>query len=146
MGAAQISIRDCLCQCHWQTFRDRYGKTHGNCKSTHNGAQWCYVRTPVQTYLGNHGHSTCSDLQRSSRYENMVWSYQACVTPYLTSDVCSYLLQNHRETNDDGNYINGIKPRIGETQTNKRPRYSPGGSSNHHTNYNQRIRSNSFEY
>jgi len=104
-AAAQISIRDCLCQCHWQTFRDRYGKTHGNCKSTHNGAQWCYVRTPVQTYLGNHGHSTCSDLQRSSRYENMVWSYQACVTPYLTSDVCSYLLQNHRETNDDGNYM-----------------------------------------
>jgi len=115
-AAAQISIRDCLCQCHWQTFRDRYGKTHGNCKSTHNGAQWCYVRTPVQTYLGNHGHSTCSDLQRSSRYENMVWSYQACVTPYLTSDVCSYLLQNHRETNNDGNYINGIKPRIGENQ------------------------------
>ena len=73
--------------------------------STHNGAQWCYVRTPVQTYLGNHGHSTCSDLQRSSRYENMVWSYQACVTPYLTSEVCSYLLQNHRETNDDGNYM-----------------------------------------
>merc|ERR1712226_61139 len=31
-AAAQISIRDCLCQCHWQTFRDRYGKTHGNCK------------------------------------------------------------------------------------------------------------------
>ena len=31
-AAAQISIRDCLCQCHWQTFRDRYRRIHGNCK------------------------------------------------------------------------------------------------------------------
>ena len=31
-AAAQTSIQDCLCQCHWQTFRDRYGRTHGNCK------------------------------------------------------------------------------------------------------------------
>merc|ERR1712088_950008 len=64
-AAAQISIRDCLCQCHWQTFRDRYGKTHGNCKSTHNGAQWCYVRTPVQTYLGYHGHTKLVSLLTS---------------------------------------------------------------------------------
>merc|ERR1711944_116074 len=56
-AAAQTSIQDCLCQCHWQTFRDRYGRTHGNCKSTdQTGGRWCYVRTPVKTYLGNHGH------------------------------------------------------------------------------------------
>merc|ERR1712018_45864 len=114
-AAAETSIQDCLCQCHWQTFRDRYGRTHGNCKSTdQTNARWCYVRTPVKTYLGNHGHSTCSDLQRSGRYPGMTWSYQACATPYLTDDVCSYLLQNHYSNNNNGNYRNPIKPRIGE--------------------------------
>lgn len=117
-AAAQTSIRDCLCQCHWQTFRDRYGRTHGNCKSTdHTKAQWCYVRSPVKTYLGNHGYSTCSDLQKSGRYPRMAWSYQACATPYLTDDVCSYLLQSHYNNNNNGhngNYRNSIKPRIGE--------------------------------
>merc|ERR1712018_266809 len=116
-AAAQTSIQDCLCQCHWQTFRDRYGRTHGNCKSTdQTNARWCYVRTPVKTYLGNHGHSTCSDLQRSGRYPGMTWSYQACATPYLTSDVCSYLLQSYYSNNNNGNYRNPIKPRIGESQ------------------------------
>jgi len=114
-AAAQTSIQDCLCQCHWQTFRDRYGRTHGNCKSTdHTKAQWCYVRSPVKTYLGNHGYSTCSDLQRSGRYPGMTWSYQACATPYLTDDVCSYLLQSHYNNHNNGNYRNPIKPRIGE--------------------------------
>merc|ERR1719273_2557747 len=114
-AAAQTSIQDCLCQCHWQTFRDRYGRTHGNCKSTdQTQARWCYVRTPVKTYLGNHGHSTCSDLQRSGRYPGMTWSYQACATPYLTDDVCSYLLQSYYNNNNNGNYRNPIKPRIGE--------------------------------
>jgi len=114
-AAAEVSIQDCLCQCHWQTFRDRYGRTHGNCKSTdQTGGRWCYVRTPVITYLGNHGHSTCSDLQRSGRYPGKVWSYQACATPYLTSDVCSYKLQNYRQTNNQGNYRNNIKARIGD--------------------------------
>ena len=31
-AAAQVTIEDCLCQCHWRTFRDRYRKQHGNCK------------------------------------------------------------------------------------------------------------------
>jgi hypothetical protein len=43
----------------------------------------------------------------------MVWSYQACVTPTLNSNVCSYLLQNHRQDNNNHNYINKINPRIG---------------------------------
>jgi len=116
-AAAQTSIQDCLCQCHWQTFRDRYGRTHGNCKSTdQTGGRWCYVRTPVKTYLGNHGHSTCSDLQRSGRYPGMTWSYQACATPYLTSDVCSYLLQSYYTNHNNGNYRNPIKPRIRDSQ------------------------------
>lgn len=120
-AAAQTSIQDCLCQCHWQTFRDRYGRTHGNCKSTdQTKAQWCYVRSPVKTYLGNHGHSTCSDLQRSGRYPSLTWSYQACATPYLTDDVCSYLLQNYYNNNNNGNYRNPIKPRIGENNNEGR--------------------------
>merc|ERR1711902_184259 len=68
------------------------------------------------TYLGNHGHSTCSDLQRSGRYPGMTWSYQACATPYLTSDVCSYLLQSYYSNNNNGNYRNPIKPRIRDSQ------------------------------
>lgn len=119
-AAAETSIQDCLCQCHWQTFRDRYGRTHGNCKSTdQTKAQWCYVRTPVKTYLGNHGHSTCSDLQRSGRYPGMTWSYQACATPYLTSNVCSYLLQSYYNNNNQGNYRNTIKPRVSENNNNE---------------------------
>merc|ERR1712001_820834 len=43
----------------------------------------------------------------------MTWSYQACATPYLTSDVCSYLLQNYYSNNNNGN---PIKPWIGESQ------------------------------
>ena len=31
-AAAGTSIDDCLCQCHKLTFRDRYRKTHGNCR------------------------------------------------------------------------------------------------------------------
>merc|ERR1712038_2226373 len=113
-AAAQTSIQDCLCQCHWQTFRDRYGRTHGNCMSTdQTGGRWCYIRTPVITNFGDHGYSTCSDQERSGRYPGMTWSYQACATPTLKSSECTYLLYNHRQTNN-AVYKNSIKPRVGE--------------------------------
>merc|ERR1719510_350247 len=112
-AAAQVTIEDCLCQCHWRTFRDRYRKQHGNCKSTdQTGAKWCYVRTDLTTYLGNHGHSTCKDVQRSRRYQGWKYSYHACTTPYLNDDVCEYLLHNYRDTHNNHNFRNKIKPRI----------------------------------
>merc|ERR1712215_486432 len=54
------------------TFRDKYGKVQGNCKSAdHTGAKWCYV--------GGWG-SPCQDKRNSKRF-NKPWSYEACATP-----------------------------------------------------------------
>merc|ERR1712198_706641 len=63
---------NCGCQCSNLTFRDKYGRVQGNCKSAdHTGAKWCYV---------NSWSSPCQDKQRSKRF-NKPWSYAACATP-----------------------------------------------------------------
>merc|ERR1712215_221013 len=63
---------NCGCQCSNLTFRDKYGKVQGNCKSAdHTGAKWCYV--------GGWG-SPCQDKRNSKRF-NKPWSYEACATP-----------------------------------------------------------------
>merc|ERR1712215_453062 len=63
---------DCGCQCSNLTFRDKYGRVQGNCKSAdHTGAKWCYV---------NSWGSPCQDKQRSKRFSKP-WSYEACATP-----------------------------------------------------------------
>merc|ERR1712126_728005 len=52
---ASSSRVNCGCQCSDLTFRDKYNRIQGNCKTTDNtGAQWCY------TEYG----STCEDQQR----------------------------------------------------------------------------------
>merc|ERR1712228_998057 len=66
------------CQCDSLTFRDKYGKKHGNCNSVDKtGAQWCYL--PVN------GYNTCSDGNgygfQSTRFPGRKWSYEACATP-----------------------------------------------------------------
>merc|ERR1712112_721022 len=64
------------------TFRDKYNRIQGNCKTTDNtGAQWCY------TEYG----STCEDQQRSTRFgrQGKTWSYQACSTPSIYSAQCA---------------------------------------------------------
>eukprot|EP00092_Neocalanus_flemingeri_P007817 GFUD01008438.1.p1 GENE.GFUD01008438.1~~GFUD01008438.1.p1 ORF type:complete len:241 (-),score=59.43 GFUD01008438.1:182-904(-) len=78
---------NCGCQCSNLTFRDKYGKTQGNCKSAdHTGAQWCYV-DPNQS-------SSCQDLSYTSvRFPGKPWSYEACATP-----ACG---------NNNGGYNNG---------------------------------------
>merc|ERR1712177_76702 len=73
---------NCGCQCSSLTFRDKYNRIQGNCKTSDNtGAQWCYTE---------HG-STCEDLQRSIRFgaQGRTWSYQACSTPSIHSSQCS---------------------------------------------------------
>merc|ERR1712080_802052 len=73
---------NCGCQCSDLTFRDKYNKIQGNCKTADNtGAQWCY------TEYG----STCEDQQRSTRFggQGKTWSYQACSTPSIYSAQCA---------------------------------------------------------
>merc|ERR1711913_60210 len=57
------------CQCNSYIFRDENGQVHGNCRSTRNGAQWCFV---------NPG-SSCQDTGPSPF--GRPWSYEACATP-----------------------------------------------------------------
>merc|ERR1712215_358006 len=69
---AASSQVNCGCHCSNLTFRDKYGKVQGNCKSAaHTGAKWCYV--------GGWG-SPCQDKRNSKRF-NKPWSYEACATP-----------------------------------------------------------------
>eukprot|EP00092_Neocalanus_flemingeri_P022917 GFUD01024845.1.p1 GENE.GFUD01024845.1~~GFUD01024845.1.p1 ORF type:complete len:162 (-),score=43.61 GFUD01024845.1:444-929(-) len=88
---------NCGCQCSNLTFRDKYGKTHGNCKSVdHTGAQWCYVDTSSQPGVVKHQSqsSSCQDLSyTSARFPGKPWSYEACATP-----ACG---------NNNGGYSNG---------------------------------------
>ena len=57
------------CQCNSYIFRDENGQVQGNCRSTRNGAQWCFV---------NPG-SSCQDTGPSPF--GRPWSYEACATP-----------------------------------------------------------------
>merc|ERR1712212_668474 len=76
--AASGDLR-CDCQCASTTFRDKYNKIQGNCKSDdHTGARWCYV---------DQRYNRCTDLKTSQRF-NQLWSYQACATPALNSRQC----------------------------------------------------------
>merc|ERR1712115_666381 len=73
---------NCGCQCSSLTFRDKYNRIQGNCKTSDNtGAQWCYTEPG----------STCEDLQRSTRFgaQGSTWSYQACSTPSIHSSQCT---------------------------------------------------------
>merc|ERR1712126_116444 len=73
---------NCNCQCSDLTFRDKFNRIQGNCKTADNtGAQWCY------TEYG----STCEDQQRSTRFgrQGKTWSYQACSTPSIYSAQCA---------------------------------------------------------
>merc|ERR1711955_76454 len=73
---------NCGCQCSDLTFRDKYNRIQGNCKTADNtGGQWCY------TEYG----STCEDQQRSTRFgrQGKTWSYQACSTPSIYSAQCA---------------------------------------------------------
>jgi len=76
---------ECWCQCKRLSFRDQYGRVHGNCKSTHNGAQWCYVENNI-----GYGYSTCTDQRESARFTREAWSYHACTTPALTRCECGH--------------------------------------------------------
>ncbi|XP_040579544.1 uncharacterized protein [Lepeophtheirus salmonis] len=73
---------DCNCQCMSLKFRDSRGTTYGNCESTINGAQWCYVKYDR--------FSPCPDLQSSRRFNGRYWSNHACATPAENSPECRF--------------------------------------------------------
>merc|ERR1712098_652819 len=75
---------NCNCQCSSLTFRDKWGRIQGNCRTADNsGAVWCYVDS---TYS-----SSCRDLVHSQRFSHQgkAWSYEACSTPSRNSFQCS---------------------------------------------------------
>ena len=59
------------CQCNSYIYRDDNGQVQGNCRSTRNGAQWCFV---------NPG-SSCQDVRGPPGPGGRLWSYEACATP-----------------------------------------------------------------
>jgi len=77
-AAAAAGGADCYCQCSSYTYVDRNGVTNGNCKSTYNNKQWCYIE--------NYPYDDCQDIQTSD--SGRKWSFQACATPSLTSPEC----------------------------------------------------------
>merc|ERR1712079_208925 len=76
---AASPLTNCGCQCSSLTFRDSSGVVQGNCNTVDStGAQWCYVES----------YSTCQDLVPSQRFPHNPWSYEACATPALGSELC----------------------------------------------------------
>jgi len=65
-----FNTRRCECD-NSKYFRDfNNNQIHGACQSRDLGGFWCYTRAGA-----NQG---CNDLQRSSKFPNNPWSYQAC--------------------------------------------------------------------
>ncbi|CAB4059839.1 unnamed protein product [Lepeophtheirus salmonis] len=84
LKAPSLAI-NCGCQCDSFIFRDRFGQTQGNCRSTdRSGARWCFVRP------GN----TCTD---TSFFRGRTISNEACATPR-----CGNIFPNGFENNGFG--------------------------------------------
>merc|ERR1711914_10854 len=69
---------NCYCHCSNYVYKDNNGITQGNCKSSDDVAQWCFV-DPL--------FSDCSDLVKHEKLDKF-WSYEACATPDLGSHQC----------------------------------------------------------
>merc|ERR1712080_369636 len=58
-----------ICQCSSYSKTDNYGREEAKCaRADHTGRRWCYSSSS----------SNCIDAQRSSKYPNTPWSYEAC--------------------------------------------------------------------
>merc|ERR1711915_868788 len=89
-AAAANGGDNCYCQCSSFTYRNSYGKLHGNCKSSWNGAQWCYI---------DERYNDCQDIANSSKFGGKRWSYEACATPALNSYQCRNININYDNPN-----------------------------------------------
>merc|ERR1712179_456537 len=80
-SSSDISKSDCHCQCSSLTYVNRYGTTKGNCKTSHNGIRWCYVR--------GGSNSPCAHKRPSKTFPGNYWSYNACSTPSYKDWPCT---------------------------------------------------------
>eukprot|EP00096_Caligus_rogercresseyi_P011335 TRINITY_DN4428_c0_g1_i1.p1 TRINITY_DN4428_c0_g1~~TRINITY_DN4428_c0_g1_i1.p1 ORF type:complete len:144 (+),score=32.14 TRINITY_DN4428_c0_g1_i1:29-460(+) len=80
-AAQNNNVKDCFCQCSSLTFRDRNNRVNGNCLTTFQGAQWCYITSEAAK------NGDCPDAIPSRRYPGRSWSYFACATPTLRNCV-----------------------------------------------------------
>jgi len=78
-AAAANGGDNCNCQCSSFTYKNSYGTVHGNCKTSHNNAQWCYI---------DERYNECQDIAESNKFRNKRWSYEACATPARSSYEC----------------------------------------------------------
>ena len=131
---------ECWCQCKRLSFRDSYGRIHGNCarffhiyiKSIYFTAHilpfysFNYFQSKIfyfSSYNGaqwcyvenniGYGYSTCEDQRRSVKFSGSTWSYHACTTPALYSSSCRYC-QGRRSSSNSGsrNRIDSQRPTI----------------------------------
>ncbi|CAB4069748.1 unnamed protein product [Lepeophtheirus salmonis] len=82
---ASTSINDCFCQCSSLTFRDRNNRVNGNCRTTFQGAQWCYITDEAAR------NGDCPDAQPSRRQPGKQWSFFSCATPTVRQCVNNFL-------------------------------------------------------
>merc|ERR1712200_154172 len=61
-AAAANGGDNCYCQCSSFTYRNNRGQVHGNCKSSFNGAQWCYI---------DNRWPECQDTANSNRFRGV---------------------------------------------------------------------------
>merc|ERR1712038_1983448 len=151
---AFITLQDCLCQCSSYTFVVR-GRTYGNClASDQTGANWCYIEPLRNLYNllrnSNRGRNyafaqaplstTCPDAAQSRRFRNRQFSYNACATPRLDSQVCQRLVNQYYGSNNNGfgnnNNNNGFGNNnngFGSNNNNN----NNGFGNNNNNNYNR---------
>ena len=113
---------NCECQCSEISFLDKYGKQNGNCKSADKtGALWCYV---------DPNFNRCSDLQRSERFGQKLWSYQACATPEIGAPLCPYGGNFNNGGFNNGGYNNGgLNGGFNNGGLNNNGGYNPGSTN-----------------
>eukprot|EP00096_Caligus_rogercresseyi_P001836 TRINITY_DN1314_c0_g1_i1.p1 TRINITY_DN1314_c0_g1~~TRINITY_DN1314_c0_g1_i1.p1 ORF type:complete len:142 (+),score=27.25 TRINITY_DN1314_c0_g1_i1:58-483(+) len=100
-AASSNNIRDCFCQCSRLTFKDKRSLINGNCKTTFNGAQWCYVTKKAAK------NGDCPDAIPSRRFPGRMWSHfsctttetRACVFDAVNSGGCSLGLSSNKRVN-----------------------------------------------
>uniref|UniRef100_A0A0K2V166 Uncharacterized protein n=1 Tax=Lepeophtheirus salmonis TaxID=72036 RepID=A0A0K2V166_LEPSM len=74
-AAPANNVRDCFCQCSSLSFRDKNNRVNGNCRTTFNGGQWCYITDEAAR------NGDCPDSNPSTRFPGKKWSYFSCATP-----------------------------------------------------------------
>merc|ERR1712168_882548 len=148
---AFITLQDCLCQCSSYTFVVR-GRTYGNClASDQTGANWCYIEPLRNLYNllrnSNRGRNyafaqapvstTCPDAAQSRRFRNRQFSYNACATPRLDSQVCQRLVNQYYGSNNNNGFGNNNNNGFGNNGFGNNNNNNGFGNNNNNNPYNR---------